>query len=227
MKTIVCLDFDGVIVDSITECLTVSKKAFMSEGFQPEEIDRIFYPYRFLVRPAYQYGFLIEAIEYIIENEEPEQSVVSKFNEIDKSATADKKREHARRFFEAREALRQNEQYWVDLHSLTDFGKSIVGKDLANHCIVTTKDKKSVEILSRAYDLRISDIYSKEDFDRTNSKGEILIGILEHSDYEAVVFVDDSVEHLDSVGDERVKCYFANWGYDARPNDYPVYIFDN
>ena len=83
-----------------------------------------------------------------------------------------------------------------------------------------------MEILSRAYDLRIADVYSKEDFDRTNSKGEILTGILDHSEYLAAVFVDDSVEHLDSVQDQRVKCYFANWGYDPRSNDYPIFNFE-
>ena len=226
MKTIVCLDFDGVIVDSIKECLTVSKKAFLSGPFEEGDVDRLFYEYRFLVRPAYQYGFLIAAIADALDNGEEEQLIESKFLLLDAEASAEQKQQCANRFFKAREDLRQDEQKWIDLHQLTDFGKSLVGSELTDHCIVTTKDKKSVEMLSHAYDLRIADVYSKEDFDRTNSKGEILTGILDHSDYLAAVFVDDSIEHLDSVQDQRVKCYFANWGYDPRPNGYPIFNYE-
>ena len=142
MKTIVCLDFDGVIVDSIKECLTVSKKAFLSAPFEEGDVDRLFYKYRFLVRPAYQYGFLTAAIALVLNNNEEEQLIESRFLALVGKASAEQKQQCSHRFFQAREELRQDEQKWIDLHLLTDFGKSLVGKELTDYCIVTTKDKK-------------------------------------------------------------------------------------
>ena len=32
------------------------------------------------------------------------------------------------------------------------------------------------------------------------------------------MFLDDAVEHLETVSDDRVKCFFADWGYGINNN---------
>ena len=38
------------------------------------------------------------------------------------------------------------------------------------------------------------------------------------------LFLDDAVEHLDTIKDRRVKCFFADWGY-GENSSYEVYKF--
>ena len=113
---------------------------------------------------------------------------------------------------------------WLNLHELTEFGKTIQQlEDSTHHYIITTKDKDSVKLLCDYFSICINNIFSKDDYNSIGSKGEIISNFLDRSEYESVVFIDDSVKHLDSVDDSRVKLFFANWAYDVKKNKYKVY----
>ena len=56
-------------------------------------------------------------------------------------------------------------------------------------------------------------------------KGKIISNFIDNSKYESAIFIDDSVKHLDSVKDYRVKLFFANWGYDIKDNKYKIYDY--
>jgi len=54
---------------------------------------------------------------------------------------------------------------------------------------------------------------------------KIISNFIDNSKYESAIFIDDSVKHLDSVKDDRVKLFFANWGYDIKDNKYKIYDY--
>ncbi len=68
MSKILCLDFDGVLCDSIDECLLTSYNAYFEKYF--DKIEKInqkfknyFYEYRYFVRPAGEYLIIYKAFE--------------------------------------------------------------------------------------------------------------------------------------------------------------------
>ena len=45
--------------------------------------------------------------------------------------------------------------------------------------------------------------------------------ILDKMNKNNAIFIDDAIEHLETVADRRVDCYFADWGY-GENKDYNV-----
>ncbi len=45
------------------------------------------------------------------------------------------------------------------------------------------------------------------------------------SNIEEAMFLDDAVGHLDTVKDDRVTCFFADWGYGHDDGNYPIYEY--
>jgi hypothetical protein len=71
-----------------------------------------------------------------------------------------------------------------------------------------------VDTLLSAYGIDIKVRFTKSDYEKYGSKGNIINSIMDSSGlYESAVFVDDATEHLDTVDNSLVACYFAHWGY--------------
>lgn len=65
-KVVYILDFDGVICDSIDECMLTSYNSFNDTNIIniceiPTQYKKYFYEYRFYVRPAKEYFLLCKA----------------------------------------------------------------------------------------------------------------------------------------------------------------------
>ena len=65
-EAILALDFDGVICNSIDECLITSYNAFYKMEINnisdiPDDIKSFFYTYRYYVRPAREYYLIHKA----------------------------------------------------------------------------------------------------------------------------------------------------------------------
>ena len=105
---------------------------------------------------------------------------------------------------------------WISLNPVTDYGKSLIGRDLEHYYLVTTKDKSAVNLLLAAYDININTRFTKSDYEKHGSKGNVINNFLASApEYKSAIFVDDAVEHLNSVDSPLVTCYFAPWGYGA------------
>ena len=65
----------------------------------------------------------------------------------------------------------------------------------------------------RHFGIRLKNIFDKNDYNKMGSKGDIITNILNRTKYREAIFIDDSIDHLKSVNDSRVKCYLADWGY--------------
>jgi hypothetical protein len=211
MKEAIFLDFDGVIVDSIKECYKVSfKSSYDIEEFKYDlqYYEKLFYKYRYLVGPVYQFMSLHKMLENAINNNLSESESIKLFNKIDLDYSFELKKEYENTFFKNR-----------------SFYKIQQLEDYRNHYIITTKDKDSVKLLCDYFSISIRNIFSKDDYNCFGSKGKIISDFIDNSKYESVIFIDDSVKHLDSVDDKRVKLFFANWGYDVKKNKYKVYDY--
>tara|TARA_Y100000294_G_scaffold130888_1_gene123172 strand:- start:390 stop:1076 length:687 start_codon:yes stop_codon:yes gene_type:complete len=221
------LDVDGVIIDSIDECYLISSEVYFKNfktRIPAPETKALFYQHRGLVRPVYQYMVLFQAIESIQQGNGSD--IEQKFFELDQSSQVDDNNRFENLFFGLRKKYQADLTFWIKINPLTPFGQTIKEKHLPNTFFITTKDKVSVEHISKHYSIKVDGIFDKEIYSSLGSKGKIITNFLnDHNDYDSAVFVDDAVEHLDSVDDSRIKCYFANWGY-GKNRDYPEYSPD-
>ena len=220
MKTAYFFDFDGVICDSIHECFEVSFNAFYKYNQTVKEKSQIrdlFFEYRGLVGPAWQYYYLHDVLNNYNDNFENE-FMNSISNSNDKT-----KREFQNEFFKERAQFKKNNfDGWIRLNPLTKLGNSLIGKAANNSYIITTKDKDSVELILNYFNIEMVEIFSKEEFEKFQTKGKIIDFIMNKSSYEKGVFIDDHVGHLDSVDNDKVECYFEERGYGINTS-YPVY----
>ena len=79
-------------------------------------------------------------------------------------------------------------------------------------------------MLFNYYNIGIENIFDIEYCRPHGSKGKAISHFLDNSKYTQAVFIDDSVENLDSVNDQRIRCYFADWGYGIN-TEYENYKF--
>jgi len=219
------LDFDGVIIDSIEECYTVSLETYYGFArfpYEKNEYRKLFYKYRGLVRPACEYMVLHRAIESFLHERNGSVDII--FRKMLESGSKKEKESFEKFFFYRRKQHKDNNiDSWVAMNPLTAFGKKMIGKEHPNTYIVTTKNMEATEVLLDYYNINVAGIYASDDIKRVGSKGSLITQLLNDKNEDRCVFVDDAVEHLDTVEDNRIKCYFADWGYGKNTANYPKY----
>lgn len=227
MKKAVLLDFDGVLVDSIHECYEISRIAYsgFTNVFEEKKHKDLFYSFRWLVRPAQHYLALHKAIAEVIATNKNESQLEEIFHFYTTTVSEKDFELYEYTFFKTREFFQQNISLWLNQHSLTEFGKTLQNKPLEGYHVVTTKNKKSVELLLQHFQISIDSIYDKEDFRRLVDKGKMIDEIMKINSYSEAIFIDDSVKHLEAVNNPNVKVYFADWGYDNDPGNFEIYKY--
>jgi hypothetical protein len=209
------LDFDGVIVDSIDECYAVSCETYYgSSVFQYDKdiYKELFYKFRGLVKPASEYCCLHKSIEeYLLKGADSVDEIFHRnVNEFSRNE-ADI---FEKNFFYTR-LLHQENNFlaWIEMNPLTEFGKLLVGRENNDIYIVTTKNKSAVESILKHYNISVAGIYANDEIKSAGNKGSLINGIMDLQNEKKSMFLDDAVEHLMTVSDDRVRCYFADWGY--------------
>jgi len=221
MKPIVALDFDGVICDSIDECMLTAFNAYHAfQGHRkwvdsPSKIDREFSDrfrlFRYLVRPAKEYWLLV----HLIFNQKGNIDQ-SQFN-ILKEEYSEILVEFEPFFYETRHRFRvENLAGWSELHRIyTEF---LEGWDKVRNrssvYLVTDKDLWSVEYFVRLWGLGISKTrsWTKE---KRLPKAVAIEQISQQTGCpsENVLFVDDNPHYLNEVSMVGARCFWASWGY--------------
>jgi len=217
MNNVIVFDFDGVLCDSIEECMIVSYNAYWNnEPIETENIDSLqsnyFHKYRSLVRPAGEYFILWES--YYKNRDfratsygdmvEAYSSEISLFQE---------------KFFNYREELKKDINFWISLHRPYPNTLTYLHKQNAYIYILTNKDRDSVEKISSAHGYRkkITEILSKD----ISSYKYVLFNslIANHQKINRsshYYFIDDHIENLRDVSRvdyQYVSCILAKWGY--------------
>jgi FMN phosphatase YigB (HAD superfamily) len=225
-KNILCLDFDGVIVDSVKECLLTAYNSYwlslnLNEKVvqNVESIDVVlvngFYKNRFFVRPAKDYWALINLLVRGVEDIDDrifEDEVENNFELINHFKSI---------FFSTRSDIMKNhENYWLSLHRLyREFLEAwnylVTNFDIY---IVTNKNKESVAALLKHFNISTAFeyIFTMEMF---NSKNDCLISISNQLKIPLgqIVFVDDSPRTVHELSNMGVNAYLAEWGYYPGP----------
>lgn len=218
------LDFDGVLFDSVPECLRLSYAVFRSleEGgdanpgsalqMEPSPQDsRRFLARRGLVRPAGHYYLLWKWLRAW-----PERALTAASFEALEHEFPAAVRAFEERFFAWRTALRETSpERWLELNQ--PFPGVVEHWSRLRRIprfVVTTKDRESVSFLLAAHGLEITGLYAKGDF---ALKTEPLRAIVESGPFasERVLFVDDNASHLRDGLAAGVTARWAAWGYDA------------
>jgi len=215
------LDFDGVIVDSIGECLTVGYNAFVAFSGEKEKIQHLNELDDLLVIEAkalrnfiqdgadYVYIFLALKENVDIRNQAEFNRFTKKNNRLRET--------YFSIFYQEREALlKQHLRSWIQLNPLypgvEEFLKNF--KEIKRLFIVTTKKIKYVhEILSANHIHLFSENFFQAT--QTKSKRAILLDLIDRGQIEPshFHFVDDQVETLIKIADTGVHPYLALWGY--------------
>ena len=215
-KKIFVLDFDGVICDSIDECMITSYNAYYNKNLFdlakiPQDFKIFFYNHRYLVRPAKEYFILCETFEKKIEiKQEKFDEMKNKFlYQIDLFEKS---------FFRARRKIQQNIDLWVSYHRLYPESEKFLSQLSSKFFILTNKDNQSVKILSKYFnfDKKIISIFSKEISNDKNTLFNYFFQNFEIKQNEKIIFVDDNEDHLLKVKGHPIELYFANWGYSKK-----------
>ena len=215
------LDFDGVIVDSIQECLVTAHNAFMQHlgksdfrvdlgSFSAEFLDS-FRTVRNFIRRGEDYVYILLAAHRgeAIWN----QQGFDAFSDAN-----DELRDRFRELFYGQRQDLQNHypEEWLALNPLYPGIAGLLSsmdRDLVY--IVTTKDLASVRMILGNQRIVLDDAHLYQ-ATKTYRKPEILqqIAGARGCSEEEIIFIDDhTATVLEVAGQTRVSIYFADWGY--------------
>jgi len=217
---VVFLDFDGVIFDSVIEAyamalLTTGKIKTLNEFDIDTEHAKRFVAQRYLVGPAWNYYYLLKAIE---DNHDLE------FSDYLPSEAGIDAKEFQGAFFATRQVIRNNFwDKWLSLNQLYDGSDQFI--DLINKnkniVIVTTKDAETVKALLDNYGLkRAIDIYDAKSYEQFGCKSYFMDDYIKRNKIQSSIFIDDSIGQLEKCKwVKSLQLHQARWGY-VHPNEY-------
>ena len=221
MKPIVALDFDGVICDSIDECMLTAFNAYHAFQGHPKWFDNLskinpefserFRLSRHLVRPAKEYWLLVHLMfnydDYVDQSQfdifkKQYSEILVKFEPV---------------FYATRHRLRLgNLAGWSDLHRI--YPEFLQGwekvRNRSSVHLVTDKDLWSVEYFIELWGLDIhrASLWTKE---KQLSKASAIEQIAQQTrcPTRKILFVDDNPYYLNEVSKTGAFCFWASWGY--------------
>jgi len=219
-RKVLVLDFDGVICDSLDECMLTAVNAHNKLAGRQRWVEHVedvdsdlhngFRKWRYLVRPAGEYGLLIT----LLTSDEPN---IAKRFEARRQEYHSQTLTFEKYFFECRHLLRQRSlERWSGLHRIyLEFSNAWpeLRHDFQASYILTTKDRDSVLHFNEKWALGFQEdeIFSKEN---SASKPEsIRVIAARHEPPDEIHFVDDHPAHLQDVAATGAECYWAAWGY--------------
>jgi len=222
MKALI-LDFDGVIVDSARECFLVALQAYLKELPKSALVHRkareLYDPFVELIplgNRAEDYGTILKALEEGTTLED--QEAYDEFRNAQDAVWLEKFQVE---FYRVRATMATRDPVsWCDLMRpygpLLEMLRRQAGR--VAYAIATSKDRDSVEALLSHYG--VADLFPPQlILDKQTGHSKIahltrLIELLEMEPAE-LIFVDDKVNHLDSVAPLGVRCGLATWGYNS------------
>lgn len=225
-SAVVALDFDGVLCDSIDECMLVAHNAYWeSRGRQNRAVMEIaeldpdlvkrFRRLRHLVRPAGEYLVLMHYLFTSKAETKIDQAGFDALTAAEGTALAT----YQALFFETRNRWRtQDPDEWTALHRLFPQARCVA---LLQECfpvhLVTTKDRESVVRLNRARSLGLDESRLWTAESKLPKASSIQrIAAAEEICCSQIHFVDDHPDHLRDVRGTGARCYWARWGYTPR-----------
>lgn len=214
-ETIVFLDFDGVLCDSIKEAYLLSRYAYYGADVH-DAIDSLFERFkkhRYLVTNSWQYFLLIE----ILNNFSEDEVVYSKFKKsIIKKNIQEYQDLNLKFIFKRNELINNDLDFWNTLETPTSFLlklKNEIQKN-NNYAILSTKTKNAIKAKFNYWNINFNEnrILGKEDI-KDFSKGQFIRNYLSFNGFKDAILVDDSIDNINSCKNLNIKALLTNWGY--------------
>lgn len=227
---ILALDYDGVIIDSQLECLSVGFNAYLKlkqktklfdgEKFTFDNFDKKINEnkdlvikhnnLRVYVRDASSWYNIFYAIDNNIEIKNQED-----FDNIDKLNLDFNL--YVSYFYDERIKLqKENLEKWLNLNKLFPNIKKIDNlKNKFKLVIATNNRKGTIEGFLKKYNLDF-DLIIDQDFSTDKTKQLEFIKNRYKVNFEDIYFVDDQIAHFSSLIKLGVKCFLAAWGYNNK-----------
>ncbi|MFH1711541.1 MAG: hypothetical protein ABH840_04475 [Nanoarchaeota archaeon] len=215
-RGILVTDFDGVICDSVHECMVSSHRAYqrlthpgrrVSDKISPGS-KRNFLQLRPYIRSGEDYIILWNVI-----NEGtsiPDQSSFDAFS----SSHKDEIQNYKNALYSEREQMLHSERnFWLDLNPLFKAGKFLKNYDNLNRVhILSTKRKEYVLEILRHHGIKFPE--SQVTFTPSHEKVNNLAAILGQINHDSTsAYVEDQVDFLISSKHLGVTPFLAGWGY--------------
>ena len=223
MNEVIVFDFDGVLCDSIKECMIVSYNAYWNNEVNVTdeislESSNYFYRYRSLVRPAGEYFIIWES--YYNNRDFKDASYDEMVMEYSSQISIFQKM-----FFVFRKILKKDLSYWLSLHTPYPNTLEYFNNHKSPVYILTNKDRDSVEIIAtqHGYRQRIKGIYSSDiSSDKNFLMNKLVAGHHDTLGKSHFYFIDDHIHNLRDVctdENQNVTGILAKWGYSSNtPN---------
>jgi hypothetical protein len=214
-ETLIFLDFDGVVCDSINECCATSSIAYYEfyKGEKPVSLPRRlktgFSNLRPLVRRGEDYLFIQEIIEQGIAISGQED-----FDDYCGKGGEGKAGLFGRLFYKARSMLlREDRKYWMSLnpiyaHMFRPLRKAISSPRLY---IISTKRRDFIRAIFQYWKISVRPGHVIDS--GREKKLSIISAILDKRNMKRAIFVEDQIDHLVHNPDERIVPLLAVWGY--------------
>ena len=210
-----CMDFDGVFVDSTNECVKVALSAYKNiiseREFKTHEIEdlKILRP---KVKGAKEYLFAINLLLNSKDNIKHSDFELRYFQNIYDKHTINL---YIEEFYKEREKLINNNiNEWIKSHKFYEDAFEIVKSLIQNQvefAIISLKDKKSIDIFLNSKGYRNIKIF---DNSVISNKPEGLYKIFNENNIkkEDIIFIDDNPVHIQSCLEEGFEnSYMPSW----------------
>jgi phosphoglycolate phosphatase-like HAD superfamily hydrolase len=221
------LDFDGVLFDTVKETYCVSmitceRANTISEIDFETQHYHYFHKFRYLIGPAWNYYFLIGAIDEKLK--EPELEINQTLQIELENPKGNQHLLFEKRFFSSRRHLKKRDYAcWESLihpYPIVADLRKLMENHRASIYFITTRDRESVKHLLNTYDLEFVNghIFSKEDLGK-NSKKDLIQYLIKKNKITSSIFVDDLKSNLAACKSiQNMTLLHACWGYVA-PED--------
>ncbi len=221
MPTLLALDFDGVICESVDECHLTALNAYRRlagerelvtdfAALEPQAVER-FRQLRPLARNAPEFWAVVHFTYH-----QPGAVDVERFYDMVQAESA-QLATFETHFFQVRGELRANDPTgWLNLNRM--YPQFRTGweqiKDRQPVFIITTKDRESIRLFNRAWSLGIPDshLWTKE---RGTDKAVALTTLAGETGCRPAdfLFVDDHIYHAQRVAATGARCFLALWSH--------------
>ncbi len=220
---LLALDFDGVVSDSLRECLAVACATWRQlepdsplDTGSPEALREAFLPLMPLGNRAEDFGIALKILERGAAVET--QEAYDAFRDGLPSAWLEAFHE---RFYRERARLAEADpEAWLDgMRPYAEVVSALPGlSQRVTLAIATAKDRRTVRTVLDHYGL--GPLFPEErvlDKETGKDKSRHLTALAERTGtrFEAIAFIDDKLNHLDAVAPLGVRCGLAAWGYNG------------
>lgn len=225
-KTIIFLDFDGVLCDSVKEAYILSRYAYygfdVHKTVEPDRYEK-FAHNRYLVSNSFQYYYLMQILEEHFEFND----IACRFNMLNKNGKTPQADNFNKKFLAKRKELLENDfDFWNGLETPTLFLNQLKGilknSENCTFAILSTKNKEAIIRKFNFWGIEFNPelIFEKKDLEN-KTKGEFIADFMQnHSEYADFILIDDNEENINSCANiENLKAYLTNWGYVKNPQN--------